>query len=168
MGDVLEVLRPPKYIGGRQWDLAIFHPDCTHLAVSGARYFAEKRADGRQQAAIDFFMECVNAPIPCICVENPVCIMSTIYRKPDQTIQPYQFGHPESKTTCLWLRGLPKLTPTNVLTLPACGHWDNQCPGGQNKLGPSPERAAIRARTYPGIAQAMCDQYTQFLCGASR
>lgn len=101
-------------INGGGYDLMIAHPPCTHLAVSGARYFAQKRADGRQQQAIAFFMLLANAPIEKICVENPVCIMSTTWRKPDQTIQPYQFGHQESKATCLWLKNLPRLTPTKV------------------------------------------------------
>lgn len=97
------------------WDLVIAHPPCDHLAVSGARWFAEKRADGRQQQGIDFFMAMVNAPAPRHAIENPVGIMSRLYRKPDQIIQPYEYGHPESKKTCLWLKGLPKLTPTEVL-----------------------------------------------------
>lgn len=107
-GDVLELL-------GNGWDLAIFHPPCTHLAVSGARYFAAKRADGRQQAALDFVRFLLDAPIPRIALENPVSIISTAIRKPDQVIQPWQFGHPESKATCLWLKGLPELKPTKIL-----------------------------------------------------
>ncbi len=146
-------------------DLMIAHPDCTHLAVSGARYFAEKRADGRQQAAIDFFMRLMNADerygIPRIAVENPIGIMSNLYRKPDQIIQPWQFGHPESKATCLWLKNLPVLQPTNILQKPACGYWDNQTPSGQNKLGPSPERAMKRAATYQGWADAMAEQWSR-------
>lgn len=142
------------------WDLMIAHPPCTHLAVSGSRYFAEKRADGRQQAAIAFFMAIVNAPVAHICVENPVCIMSSEYRKPDQIIQPWQFGHPESKATCLWLKGLPKLLTTHILHLPeGQKYWSNQTPSGQNKLGPSADRAKIRARTYPNIAAAMAVQW---------
>jgi len=106
--DVLSVLNDG-------WDLMIAHPPCTHLAVSGAKHFAAKRADGRQQAAIEFFMQMVNAPIKRIAVENPVCIMSTIYRKPDQICQPWQHGHGETKATCLWLKNLPKLVPTNIV-----------------------------------------------------
>ena len=94
------------------FDLMIAHPPCTHLAVSGARYFEQKRQDGRQQEAIDFFMSLINSNIPKIAVENPVCIMSSKYRKPDQIIQPWMFGHGETKATCLWLKGLPKLVPT--------------------------------------------------------
>lgn len=141
------------------WDLMIGFPPCTHIAVSGALYFEKKRATGQQQEAVAFFMELVNAPIARIAIENPVGIMSTIYRKPDQIIQPWQFGDPESKKTCLWLKFLPLLGPTNVLPLPASGHWENQCPGGQNKLGPSPDRAMIRSKTYQGIADAMASQW---------
>jgi len=147
------------------WDLLIAHPPCTHLAVSGARYFKRKREDGRQQEAIDFFMDMINAPIPHIGVENPISIMSTVYRKPDQIIQPYQFGHPESKATCLWLKNLPPLTPTNILSLPESGHWENQTPSGQNKLGPSANRARIRSRTYEGIAKAIAYQWSIYLIG---
>ena len=98
----------------RQWDMIIAFPPCTHLASSGARWFAEKRADGRQQQGIDFFMRFINLDCLRVAIENPVGIMSTVYRKPDQIIQPWQFGHPESKATCLWLKGLPKLLPTKV------------------------------------------------------
>ena len=107
-GNVLDIL-------DRGWNLAIFHPPCTDLAVSGARYFAEKRADGRQQAAIDFFMKLANADIPLICIENPVSVMSTQWRKPDQIIQPWMFRHDASKRTCLWLKGLPKLEHGEII-----------------------------------------------------
>lgn len=146
------------YIGlGWEWDMIIAFPPCTHLAVSGARYFAKKRADGRQEAAIAFFMMIANQDYPKICIENPVGIMSTEWRKPDQIIQPWQFGHPESKKTCLWLKGLPLLQPTNIL--PSRKIWENQTPSGQNKLSPSPDRAKNRSRTYAGIAQAMAEQW---------
>lgn len=97
------------------WDLMIAHPPCTHLAVSGARYFAQKISDGRQQQGIDFFMKLINAPINRIAVENPICIMSSKYRKPDQIIQPWEYGHECTKATCLWLKNLPKLIPTNIV-----------------------------------------------------
>lgn len=151
-GDVLEIL-------DKGWDLMIAHPPCTDLAVSGARYFAEKKADGRQQRAVDFFMALVNASIPRIAVENPVCIMSRLYRKPDQIIQPWMFGHPESKATCLWLKGLPILQPTNVVPLPESGRWNNQTASGQNRLAPSPDRWKQRSTTYRGIAAAMASQW---------
>jgi hypothetical protein len=133
------------------WDLLIAHPTCTDLCSSGARWFKEKRADGRQQAAIDFFMMFVNAPVPCIAIENPVGIMSRIYRKPDQIIQPWQFGHPETKATCLWLKGLPKLTPTNIVDgrEPRI-HW----------MSPGPNRAKARSLTYQGWADAMATQWS--------
>jgi site-specific DNA-cytosine methylase len=139
------------------WDIMIAHPPCTHLAVSGARYFKQKSA--QQAEALEFVRLLMNAPIVKIAIENPVSIISTKIRKPDQIIQPWQFGHPEAKKTCLWLKGLPRLVPTNVLQLPACGHWDNQTPSGQNKLGPGPDRWATRSRTYSGIAEAMADQW---------
>jgi hypothetical protein len=152
-GDVRDVLEPGR------WDLMIAHPPCTHLAVSGARYFAAKRADGRQAAALDFVRLLMAAPVPLWAIENPVSIISTAIRRPDQIIQPWQFGHPESKTTCLWLHGLPALRPTDVLPLPASGRWANQTPSGQNRLGPSPDRWRIRSATYQGIAEAMAAQW---------
>ena len=140
---------------GHGWDLLIAHPPCTHLASSGARWFSEKQKE--QSEAYGFFMALANCDIPKICIENPVGIMSTRWRKPDQIIQPWMFGHPESKATCLWLKGLPKLEATDVL-LPR-KQWDNQTPSGQNKLGPSPDRWKIRSRTYEGIAWAMAEQW---------
>ena len=114
--DFLPTERPgPHYQGDVRdvwhacWDIGIFHPDCTHIAVSGARHFVEKWRDGRQAKATAFFMQCMNAPIPKVAVENPVCIMSRLWRKPDQIVQPWQFGHGETKATCLWLRGLPNV-----------------------------------------------------------
>ena len=151
-GDVLDLL-------SEGWDLLIAHPPCTHLASSGARYFAAKRADGRQQEGIDFFMALAAAPIDRICLENPVGVMSTHWRKPDQIIQPFDYGHPESKKTCLWLKGLPLLQPTDVLATPECGYWTNQTPSGQNKLGPSADRWKLRSKTYDGIADAMAAQW---------
>jgi len=142
-GDVLQVLNDG-------WDLMVAHPPCTHLAVSGARHFAEKIADGRQQEGIDFFMAMVNAPIPRIAVENPICIMSTKYRKPDQIIQPWQFGHGETKATCLWPKNLPKLTPTNIVEGRENRVW---------KMPPSKDRWKLRSETYQGIADAIAAQW---------
>ena len=133
-----------------KWDMVLAFPPCTHLAVSGARYFAEKRRDGRQQAAIDFFMRFAECDCPRVAIENPVGIMRTHYRKPDQIIQPWQFGHGETKATCLWLRGLPKLRPTEVVDGREQRIW---------RMSPGPERAKLRARTYPGIARAMAEQW---------
>lgn len=151
--DVLEVL-------DQGWDLMVAHPPCDHLAVSGALHFKKKREDGRQQRGIDFFMAFALSKIPKVAIENPVGIMSSLWRKPDQIIQPWQFGHPESKKTCLWLKGLPLLMPTKILDVPASGHWNNQTPSGQNKLGPSADRWKLRSRTYAGIAIAMSSQWS--------
>ena len=136
-------------ISGR-WDMIIAFPPCTHLAVSGARYFAEKRADGRQQAAVDFFMKFATALCPKIAIENPIGIMSTKWRKPDQIIQPWQFGHGETKATCLWLHGLLPLEPTEIVDGREQRVW---------KMPPSAERAKLRSKTYPGIARAMAEQW---------
>jgi len=149
------------------FDLAIVHPVCTHLSVSGALRFAQKRADGRQQTAIADFMWLATQPLidnPSIrlCVEQPISIMSTLYRKPDQIVQPWQHGHDASKATCYWLTRLPKLTPTGFVApriIDGKKRWANQTDSGQNRLGPSAERAAIRAETYQGIADAMADQW---------
>ena len=140
-GSVMDVLNDG-------WDLMIAHPPCTHLAVSGARHFAEKRADGRQQEAIDFFLALARAPIPRIAIENPVCIMSSVWRKPDQTIQPWQYGHGETKATCLWLKNLPHLVPTNIVS-----GRDSRI----HKMPPSADRWKLRSQTYQGIADAMAD-----------
>ncbi len=143
---------------GEGWDLMIAHPPCTHLAVSGARWFKGKEKE--QQEALEFVRQLLDAPIPRIALENPVSIISSRIRKPDQIIQPYEYGHPEAKKTCLWLKGLPPLIPTKVLPLPECGYWDNQTPSGQNKLGPSPTRGKDRSKTYSGIAEAMAEQWS--------
>ena len=142
-GDVRDILSDG-------WDLMIGHPPCDHLAVSGARWFKEKRADGRQQAAIEFFMMLANADIPRIAIENPVCIMSSVWRRPDQIIQPWQFGHGETKATCLWLKGLPKLQPTNIVEGREQRVW---------KMPPGPNRWKERSRTFQGIADAMASQW---------
>ena len=142
-GDVRDVLDYP-------WDLMIAHPPCTHLSVSGARYFADKRMDGRQQSAVSFFMRLAKADIPRIAIENPVCVMSTLWRKPDQTIQPWEFGHGETKATCLWLKGLPPLQPTDIVPGREARVW---------KMPPSETRALERSRTYTGVAQAMAKQW---------
>lgn len=126
----------------------IAHPPCTHLAVSGARWFKEKRTE--QAHALRFVVELLNAPIRRIALENPVSVISTAIRKPDQTIQPWQFGHGEVKRTCLWLKGLPKLTPTKIVEGREGRVW---------KLGPSPERWKLRSTTLPGIAEAMAQQW---------
>lgn len=132
------------------WDLMIAHPPCTDLAVSGARHFAEKRADGRQQRAIEFFLALANAPVEKVAVENPVCIMSSVWRRPDQIIQPWMFGHGETKATCLWLKNLPPLKPTNVV---------NGREPRIHRMPPSKDRGYLRSITYQGIAEAMAEQW---------
>lgn len=146
-GDVLDILHNDV------WDAVLAFPPCTHLAASGARWFPAKREDGRQQQAIDFFMEFTRLKCPWM-IENPVGIMSTIYRKPDQIIQPWMFGHGEVKTTCLWLHNLPLLQPTLLVE------------GRRSRimeLGPSEQRAKVRSKTYQGIADAMAQQYLSVL-----
>jgi len=143
-----------------QWDLMIAHPPCTHLAVSGARWFRGKETE--QAEALDFVHMLLSANIPKICLENPVSIISTHIRKPDQIIQPYQFVHDASKTTCLWLKGLPKLVSTQYVEpriVKGKARWANQCDSGQNKLGPSDNRWALRSETYSGVAKAMSEQW---------
>lgn len=132
------------------WDIMIAFPPCTHLAVSGARYFEEKRRDGRQKEGIEFFLKLADSNIPKIAIENPIGIMSTLYRKPDQIIQPWMFGHGETKATCLWLKGLPKLQPTEIVSGREQIIW---------KMPPSPERAKLRSKTYQGIAKQMAKQW---------
>ena len=130
------------------WDLMIAHPPCTNLAVSGARWFETKQVE--QRKAIWFFMRIAKAKIPKICLENPVGIMSTLWRKPDQYIQPWQFGHGETKKTCLWLKNLPLLVPTNIVK------------GREariHRMSPSPSRGKERSITYQGIANAMAEQW---------
>ena len=152
-GDVRDVIE-------QGWDIMIAHPPCTHLAVSGAKHFAAKRETGVQQEALEFVRLLLNAPIPKIALENPVSIISSEIRKPDQIVQPYMFGHQATKTTCLWLKGLPCLTPTNMVdkgerhvtksgkSLPK---WYN--------LPPGPDRWKIRSATFQGIADAMAAQW---------
>lgn len=140
------------------WDLVIAFPPCTDLAVSGARHFAEKKADGRQQAAIDFFMSFTKLKCKWA-IENPIGIMSTHYRKPDQIIQPWQFGHGETKATCLWLNGLPKLRHTSTDTLFELKSHVSGRVARVHRMPPSPDRAKMRSKTYPGIAQAMAEQW---------
>mgnify|MGYP003153039949 FL=1 len=145
-----------------RWDMMIAFPPCTHLATSGARWFKEKREDGRQQQGIDFFMALANANIEKIAIENPIGIMSTQWRKPDQIIQPYEYGHDASKATCLWLKGLPSLVSTGHVEpriVDGKRRWANQTNSGQNVLGPSPDRWKVRSKTFQGIADAMANQW---------
>jgi len=144
-GDVLNYLY-------QQWDMIIAFPPCTDLCVSGARWFKEKHASGQQQKSIDFFLKFVNLSCYRIAIENPIGIMSRLYRKPDQIIQPWQFGHGETKSTCLWLKGLPLLKPTDIVD----GRESRI-----HKMAPGPERSVLRSKTFPGIANAMADQWGQ-------
>lgn len=140
-GDVTELL-------GDGWDLMVCHPPCTHLAVSGARWFSEKREE--QAEALAFVRRLLTAPIPRIALENPVSIISTRIRKPDQTIQPWQFGHGEVKATCLWLKNLPPLVPTNIV---------EGREARVHRMPPGPDRWKERSRTFEGIAAAMAEQW---------
>lgn len=132
------------------WDIMIAHPPCTHLAVSGARHFAAKKANGVQDEALAFVQALMDAPINQIAIENPISIISSRIRKPDQIIQPWQFGHGETKSTCLWLKNLPNLMPTNIVD----GRSDRI-----HKMPPSPLRWKLRSTTYKGIAKAMAQQW---------
>lgn len=157
--DLIESERPgPHYVGSvfdvidYPWDLGIFHFPCTHTSVSGAKHFSEKIMDGRQQSAVSLFMKGwkLSAHIPKVAFEHPVSIMSSLFRKPDQIIQPWQFGHSEVKATCLWLRGLPPLMSTEIVT-----GRDARV----HREPPSPDRWKNRSRTLEGIANAMADQW---------
>ena len=162
-GDLLKEL-------DKGWDMLIAFPPCTHLAVSGARHFEQKIKDGRQQQGIDFFMEMINAPIDKICVENPIGIMSTKYRKPSQIIQPYMFGDKAQKSTCLWLKNLPLLVPTNIVEKGEFIEFVSK--KGVKKRQPkwyfdalknsknASERSKLRSKTFKGIAKAMATQFT--------
>jgi len=141
------------------WDLMIAHPPCTDLSVSGARWFKEKRISGVQQKSIEFFLKFTVTTIPKVCIENPIGIMSTLYKKPTQVIQPWYFGHPEFKATCLWLRGLPRLNGTNILTPPKRGDDDWNKWNRVHKLPPSADRKLLRSWRYPLIAEAMSNQW---------
>lgn len=142
-GDVFDIIEDG-------WDLMIAHPPCTHLAVSGARHFAAKQASGVQQEALDFVRRLLDAPVMRIALENPVSIISSRIRKPDQIIQPWQFGHGETKATCLWLKNLPLLVPTNIVE----GRESRI-----HKMPPSVDRWKKRSETYSGIALAMAAQW---------
>ena len=152
-GDVLDVL-------GMRWDLMVAHPPCTYLAGSGLHWNKRRpERDALTVEALAFVQALMDAPIPRIAIENPVGCISTRIRKPDQIIHPWQFGHDASKATCLWLKGLENLAPTNILPGGRSARRANQTASGQNKLGPSPDRWKLRSLTYPGIAQAMASQW---------
>lgn len=159
--DALEILKI-------DWDMVIAFPPCTNLAVSGAAWFEEKRADGRQRASIEFFMKFANCRCPRVAIENPIGIMSRYYRKPDQIIQPYFFGDHARKSTCLWLKGLPRLVPTNIVDMgeitkdgQSVGASANYARDENGKIlaWNDPRTAKIRSKTFPGIARAMAEQW---------
>lgn len=169
-GDVIQLLKVTK------WDLIIAFPPCTDLASSGARWFEQKRKDGRQKKSIDFFLTFSCVACDHVAIENPVGIMSTIYRKPDQIINPYEYGDAVRKSTCLWLKGLPLLTPTKIVDVKLYRS------GGKTYSGPAfyvrdengkilswndPRTAKIRSKTYLGIAQAMAQQWGDYLLGVT-
>ena len=150
--DVRNVLRHDLvFMSECAYDMVIAFPPCTDLAVSGARWFKEKIKDGRQQKSIQFFNFFTLLKNEYVAIENPIGIMSTQYRKPDQIIQPWQYGHGETKSTCLWLKNLPKLKPTNIVEGREQKIW---------KMPPSEDRARLRSKTYPGIARAIAKQWT--------
>jgi len=179
-----------KIAYGEHWDMMIAHPPCTYLSVSGLHW--NKRVPGRAEKteqSLKFVQKLMDAPIEKIAIENPISCISSRIRKPDQIIQPFEFGHPESKATCLWLKNLPLLKPTKQANwkqyrckcggvfeselgkygCPNCGGdmgaasilWDNQTKSGQNKLAPGQERAKLRSKTYKGIAEAIAEQWTR-------
>jgi hypothetical protein len=164
--DVFEVI-------DKGWDLIIAFPPCTDLAVSGARHFERKKADGSQKKSIDFFMKFVNANCDKIAIENPIGIMSGVYRKPDQIIQPWQFGDKAQKSTCLWLKGLPKLIPIDIVDKGEFFEFISK--KGEKKRMPmwyykalqeakTPEqRRTLRSKTFPGIAKAMAEQWGEYI-----
>ena len=157
LGDAVEVAYR------EHWDMMIAHPPCTHIAVSWARHFEQKRKDWRQKEAIDFFMKLANAPIERIAIENPVCIMSSIWRKPDQTIQPWMFWDQAQKTTCLWLKNLPKLQETDIVW-----KWEfyispsgKKLPKWYNETTIKWDRQKSRSKTFPWIAKAIAEQWVK-------
>ncbi len=146
------------------WDLVIAFPPCTHISASGARHFKDKKEDGRQQEAIDFFMAISNSPCEYIAIENPVGIMSTVWRKPDQIIQPWQFGDSFQKKTCLWLKNLPLLEPTKIVDKGefVITNFGKRFP----KWYARHRDSTVRSRTFPGIAKAMANQWGGMLNGS--
>jgi site-specific DNA-cytosine methylase len=156
-GDVRELL-------GQEWDLLIAHPPCTYLSVSGMHWTTRGLRDPKlTEDALDFVRLFMDAPIERIAIENPVSVISSRIRKPDQIIQPWQFGHDASKKTCLWLKGLPLLKPTQMIEpriVNGKQRWANQTDSGQNKLPPSKDRWKLRSKTYEGIANAMAAQWS--------
>jgi hypothetical protein len=151
-GSIYHLQQDVREVLGLGWDLGVFHPPCTHLAVSGARWFREKRLE--QEEALEFVRLLLDAPIPRSALENPVSIISTRIRKPDFITQPWQHGDPYQKTTCFWLKNLPPLAPSDIVEGREQKCW---------RMGPSPDRAKLRSETYPGIARSMATQWGSLL-----
>lgn len=172
--DLLPSERPGNHIQGdvvpllsKDWDLIIAHPPCTYLSSSGMHWTTRGLRDPKlTDDSVEFVRMILDAKCDRIAVENPIGVLSSRIRKPDCIVQPYQFGHPESKATCLWLKNLPKLTPSNICKTPESGRWENQTKSGQNKLAPSPTRWKDRSRTYQGIADAMAEQWSEYACNS--
>lgn len=151
----------------QKWDILLAFPPCTYLCSSGMHWTVRGLRDPQlTEDALDFVKLLMDADVKHVAIENPVGAISTRIRKPDCIIHPWQHGHPESKTTCLWLKNLPALKPTNVIEKPANGRWENQCANGQNKLAPSPDRWKKRSKTYQGIADAMAEQWSAYALSA--
>lgn len=166
-GDILDMF-------GQQWDLILVFPPCTDLSLAGARWWKEKQADGRQQAAIDFFLMMVNAPARHVAVENPRGIMGKVYRQPDQVVEPWWFGDPYAKKTCLWLRGLPHLVQDNPVepvgrVATGGGSWRVDSAAEKTAMNAYEDsegrvnRAKVRSRTFPGVARVMAEQWGSFI-----
>lgn len=173
--DILDSLKPGQHYKGNVldilndgWDMLIAHPPCRYICNSGVHHLhKDKTRWDKLDEACKFFCQLWNSNIPKICIENSIPHKYAVKHpkypigRYTHTIQPYEFGHYESKRTCLWLKGLPPLEPTNIVKKPECGYWNNQTPSGQNKLGPSKNRHLLRAKTYKGIALAMANQWTK-------
>jgi hypothetical protein len=158
-GDVSDLLT-------QQWDMLIAFPPCTYLCSSGMHWTVRGLRDPKlTEDALDFVRLLLGANVKHIALENPVGCISSRIRKPDCVVHPWEHGHAESKTTCLWLKNLPPLIPTNLLPLPPSGRWANQTPSGQNRLGPSKDRWKLRSATYKGIAEAMAAQWSAYALG---
>lgn len=168
--DLLPTESPGKHYQGNVldvidngWDLMIAHPPCTYLSVSGMHWTTRGLRDPKlTEDALEFVNLLMDAPINKIAIENPISVISSRIRKPDQIVQPYEYGHDASKATCLWLKNLPKLKPTNYVEpriINGKKRWGNQCDSGQNKLAPSPDRWKKRAEFYAGVALAMANQW---------
>ena len=169
-GDAIEAVKAGRPTDGKPWDILIAFPPCTYLCSSGMHWTRRGKRDPQlTEDALAFVAALLGADVPHIALENPVGCISTRIRKPDCIIHPWQHGHPESKTTCLWLKNLPAIVPTKILQKPESGYWENQCANGsQNKLPPSKDRWKLRSKTYTGIAAAMASQWSESVLSSRR